>query len=235
MKKIIIPLLAVLTMFSCISYSRAQEATSTINETEEKVNQIKEAVEAKVENTSGLKKRAFFGEVVDIFNQSVVIQANNNKRTIHIDEEAVIVDEKRTALKFEDLEIGGYLIAMGYLDDTDKLEAKRIVVSTEPKKETRTAVIGRVTNTNKNSLSLKPLSGAADFDINSGSKTVINQKTGSENMVIEFEEIQLEAVIIVIGVINSDNEINATKIHVINNPRISPTTSPETLSASEND
>jgi len=209
---------------------RAQEATpGGIIETGDNpvVKAVREFVEGQSDPSQN-QKRGFFGQITDLFNQTIVIQTDQGKKTAKIDEETEIVDQKKSKVKFEDLEIGGYLIAMGYAETPEEVLAKRIVITPKPAETNRLAVMGKLIESTGKTFTLKLLDGS-DWEITPDKNTVFVQK--NKDLEIELGEINKDALLIVAGVSEKENEIEATHVYVLINPQPSSASTEESTSA----
>lgn len=136
--------------------SPTPEATPTVEEeeeatpsSEEKAKQILEAVRERIkERKKTLRRRAYVGFLKSIADTTLILESRQGIRQVYVSTEAAILRlnaKGRTKIKFEDLAIGEQTIAMGYLDENEVLDARRIIVKASPDKLTlRKAVYGIV-------------------------------------------------------------------------------------------
>ena len=191
MKKIFITLFffvfIVLTSFAAL----AQE-TST-----DEAESVRENVQKKVKEARTIPF-SYIGTVTDIAEQTIQInkfifgetaEDAGEIQQISVDEENtdfVKVVKSTTTVKYSDLAIGDFIIAMGYKNGNSVLEGKRILITTPIEPTTRIAVFGEPSDISKRALTLTASSGkewVVEFgttwegpelnDINEGDRAIV--------------------------------------------------------------
>jgi uncharacterized protein YunC (DUF1805 family) len=123
----------------------ATDATSSADSSD--VQTIREVVQQKVKeklniiSTPSNKPKAFFGTIQKITDNQIDITLNNGSKTIITSDDTVFVGLKKTKIALKDLKSGQEILAMGYLNSQNQLEAKRIVVFEIKGIENKTQVI----------------------------------------------------------------------------------------------
>jgi len=108
----------------------AVEATSSAND----IQSIREVVQQKVKEklniitTPSSKPKSFFGSIKKITGLQIEISQNNENKTIVITEETTFVNLKKSKISLKELKVGDEILAMGYMNSQNQLEAKRIVI-----------------------------------------------------------------------------------------------------------
>jgi len=108
----------------------AVEATSSAND----IQSIREVVQQKVKEklniitTPSSKPKSFFGSIKKITGLQIEISQNNENKTIVITEETTFVNLKKSKISLKELKVGDEILAMGYINSQNQLEAKRIVI-----------------------------------------------------------------------------------------------------------
>lgn len=225
-----------LFIFSLVSAGRAQspppEASpgSEVN-LNEKIKGVREAVKEKVreklEEVKKGQKRAFVGEINEITNSTLILTTRRGEKQAKINKETTLIDQNRREIKPEDLEVGSYVITMGYLEDTDLLDAKRVVVTEEPKPLDREAVFGIVSDISSEEkiITIKGLRQNAVYTLEVTSKTQITQKIEEEIKKIKFTDINEDDRLIVVGELaeNEEKIIIAKIIYLLSSEESLPT------------
>ena len=130
----------------------------------------------------------------------------------------VLVDEKRKEIEIEDLEIGQFVIAMGYLEDEDILSAKRVVSIPEPQPVKREIAVGTVTDISEEDvLTVKNESKGITYTIEITKKTKIAKRAEDKIDEAEFSDIGLGDFLVTVGTPEENEEkiITAKIIHVV--------------------
>jgi hypothetical protein len=202
MKKItslvLITFLAFILSFSGIG---AQSATDEANGVSERV---KEKVEA-----AKKKPKAYIGSVTDKTEDTLQIQNDSGEiQLISIDPESASfakIDKKTTSADYDDIGIGDYVIAMGFANGNDVLEAKRVVITSQPEPSNIQVIHGTIETIEKKEVTIITKTG--EFDLEFPKKW-----TGPE-----ISELDENIPLISIGVVEG-NIINIRTIHIATPP-----------------
>jgi len=175
-----------------------------------KVQEIREQAKEKVMALrQAAKKRGFWGELTEITNSTLVIENPRGERRVKTDEDTKFFLGK-TAIDFEDLEIGNFIIAMGYLDENGTLTAKRIIsLKTPPKPATkRHAVYGNVSDISADEkiLALTHPKKDVTYEVQATSKTIITKKVEGKMKKVTFADIEIDDRVVAIGTKEEENE-----------------------------
>lgn len=127
-----------------VVYSSSFEKRTTLpeaTESSDSASTIREKVQAKVEELLN-KPKAYLGVVTDIADSTIQVRTKESEiRQISVldkDEVTVVKDDGKTTkvVKFTDIAIGDFIVAMGYKNGNQVLSAQRILITptvTEPK------------------------------------------------------------------------------------------------------
>ncbi len=127
-----------------VVYSSSFEKKTTLpeaSESSDSASSIREKVQAKVEELLN-KPKAYLGVVTDIADLTIQVRTKESEiRQISVldkDGIAVVKDDGKTTktVKFTDIAIGDFIVAMGYKNGNQVLSAQRILITpqiTEPK------------------------------------------------------------------------------------------------------
>ena len=230
--KIVSLLIISLFVFSFVPAVFGQSPTP-----DEKVKEIRDAVKEKVreklEETQEGQKKAFVGEIAEVSNSTLTLETRSGEQQVEVDEEAIIIGKNRSEIDFEDLEIGNYVIAMGYLDENEVLQTKRVAVTEKLKVLTQQVAAGKVTDisADENIITVKNEKKGVIYTVEATTKTTITQKTNDgEAEKIKFSEIEENDWLVAIGTSTENEEkiITAKLIHVIpDKSKSEPTLTPE--------
>jgi hypothetical protein len=201
----------------------AQTPSPEPTPTEEEISpEIKEKVQERIEaiKESSLRKAAYYGTLADVSNSTLTLEAKKGERRVKTDEETDLIGKKGQAIEVEDLEIGDFLIALGYLDENELLSAKRITVYAEPPEpaEPRYAAFGKVIDisSEENVISLTNPVQEITYEIEITTKTTITKKVEDKMQEIKFGEIEVGDFVAAIGTREKENgTITATVVHLL--------------------
>jgi len=166
MKKIITILFAISSLIFCIRSIFAQEDIATPEAEEEhqaeenessKEDKLRETVREKIEAAKN-KPKAYLGTVTDISEDTLQIKSKDEIiQLISLnDEETTFAQSNGSTQKadFEDLAIGDYTVSMGYINDGDVLEAKRVLITSALTEPARKIVFGQIKNIVKKEITI---------------------------------------------------------------------------------
>jgi len=227
-KKIVIPLmLTVAFLLLAIGVKAASLSPATDSAVQEIRDKVKEIVQEKIKDTQQGQKAGFFGEISKITDSALTLQTNQGDKELQIATDAAIIKSgKKSTL--EDLETGSFAIAMGYLEDTNLLNTKRLVVGKKTELAIREVAFGQVTDISSEEeiLTIKNEKKSLIYTIEINSKTVITKEVDGKATKVKFGDIVKGDKLVAIGA-PSENEhkiITAKIIHVI--PGLSEEASP---------
>ncbi len=197
--------------------------TSIGNNVEEKVKEIRDAVKEKVrqkiEEVKLGQKRAYFGDVKEINDTTLVLSTSGGDKSIIVAEDAAIVGKGGKKITLQDIVVGNFCIAIGYVGENDILDGRRIIIVTKPKPVNREVVFGIVTDTSDEEkvLTVKNEKKNIVYTVEVTDKTIITRKAEGNVEKAKFADVQKGDRLVAIGA-SSENEekfITAKIIHII--------------------
>ncbi|HKY73839.1 MAG TPA: hypothetical protein VJ246_00835 [Patescibacteria group bacterium] len=135
-----------------VSTSSAKTATPSASQDPTVTQNIKDRIEKildeKTESAKEqLRKRAYVGRVERVNTEFVTIKTLNGEQTIRLlpDMTMILSFPRLQAMQLQEMEIGGFVVVMGYLNQDDVLEARRILVAATPLfPPTKKVIVGTV-------------------------------------------------------------------------------------------
>lgn len=122
-----------------ISTSSAKPATPSASQDPTVTQNIKDRIEKildeKTESAKQqLRKRAYVGRVERVNTEFVTIKTLNGEQTIRLLPETTMILSfpRLQTMQLQEMEIGGFVVVMGYVNQDDVLEARRILVAATP-------------------------------------------------------------------------------------------------------
>lgn len=160
-------------------------------ETQEQVsasdsNSVRQKVEEKVQNAAN-KAVAFVGTVTDISENALQIKNDAGEiQQISTSEETsfVKIDKTQKTIKFEDLAIGDFIVAMGFKNGSEVLSSKRILVEEAPEETSRKIFSGNIKEIIKKDIVFSIMPDSED-------KTVL---TDSDTDILSIQDSKLSSV-----------------------------------------
>src|SRR3990167_3654396 len=136
-----------------LSSQELEEAQNSENEDETIRNKVQEKLNQKLS-----QPKAYIGSITDIAETSVQIKSHTGeiKLLSVTDDGATFVKTTGKAnqnVEFADMAIGDYIIAMGFVNENEVLETKRILI-TNAEASTRNAILSAVTQISANTITL---------------------------------------------------------------------------------
>jgi len=223
MKKIAIIILSLILFSSSLRYLKAQTATSSSES-------IREKVQEKVIQVLSNPK-SYIGTITDISSTTIqvrkyliaqegktgeILQISTNQDTTFVS-----VGKTTKTIKLADIAIGDFIIAMGYKNGNNVLNATRILVTEALKPSNRISVLGKITKVSKNSLEITSLANEK-LTLEPNTSISVVDFVDQKETKIKFSDIEVDDSLIAFGIINN-NVFEARKIDVIS---LTPSASP---------
>jgi len=235
-KQIVIPWreISLVLVFLCVTINcflwgrsvLAQEESTQASQ--EKEDRIRKEVEAIVRNAQqgsleeGLEvKRAFCGNLKshDLEVDTLVIEnSKGEKKTITYDDETVFLGISRSKVKADDLELGSFVIAMGYANrlSPESLAAKRVVVQETPMPIVRQSFFGEIDDISEEEkvFVLSPKKGKDVLEVIADEATIKRRENGKVKKA-QFSDIAKADRVVLVGEKDkNDNRIKAVLIYI---------------------
>ena len=166
----------------------AKEATvSASNSDKNLTEEVRQMVAKKVKEiqendtsnspTSANTPKAIVGTISKIENGQITINNKNNSKIITTTEDTVFIDTKKNKIKIDDLKSGQVILSMGYYNQYDGFDAKRIIITTSDAVENKNEIVfGKIADISQTSnvLVLIPIKNKnVQYQIKTDSKTKI--------------------------------------------------------------
>ena len=221
MKKNIL-ILALLALFLVPSYNiqaqeEANEEDAGNQVTENLKKRLQETLQGSDQNIVSTNElptspRAFVGTVEDIIQETITIITKDGAQYVTTDEDTTILRSPgNKIIDAEDIQIDDFMIAMGYLETTNKLRSKRIIVSTSISGElAKTSGRGTIDSLDSDTITITTPDANDPLEIYLDSYTV----TKNRSEVIDTDDLNVGDSIIYTADVD-DDELTATIIMVI--------------------
>jgi len=216
-------LLAMFALFAPLAVVASEEVTGE-DEDQQKADQLRKEVEAILAETDGqeserlLAKRAFCGNLVTHKEDAgqLVIDVRDEEKVGQYDEETVMVGIDRESIKPQDLEIGSYVVAMGYLNRSgpDELQIKRLVIQETPAPLVKESFFGQVGDISSEEKVFILNQGENVYEVLAGEADLSYQ--GRDDVAAgKFDQLEEEDKVVVVGQREDGNgRVEASKIYI---------------------
>ena len=180
-------------------------------------SEVREKVQEKVEEAK-LSPKFFMGSVTDKLAETIEIKDPEGviKQISLNSEEAVFIKiaKTRSEVKFSDLAIGDFIIAMGFQNGNGTLDGKRFLITEEFKPSSRVSLIGTLSDIKKAEFTFKTIDGKTEYLIkNNKDLTLLSDASGKEEE-IGFADLSEGEQSVIVGTIDSSN-LSARTIKII--------------------
>ena len=222
MKKIIFVFLIIssLVFLPLQAMAQTEEEASPSPDDERIKQQVQERIENVLKAADESRKKALIGTLKAIANSALTIETSLGDAQAKLATDAAIINIDREEIELDDLAIGSKLIIMGYAVDETLLEAKRIAVREKFQTPETEPVFGFVTDisSEEEALTIKHPKTETVYLIEVGSSTTITKKIDEEVEEIDFDDIEEDDRLVIIGEPGENGEkmISANLIRVIN-------------------
>ena len=194
------------------------------NEATDSSDTVREKVKEEV-NKAQMVARAYMGTITDISENTIQItkfvidkeKDNSGEiQQISFGEETSFVDTKEESeeISVSDVAIGDFVVAMGYKNGNNVLEASRILITETIEPSGRTAFVSTVTEVDTNSLTVTINPDGDEVTIKPMKSIIVTANIDNALTEIDFDEIEEAEEIIVVGYKDKDTA-EARTIHMI--------------------
>ena len=199
------------------SPTEADEETSTA------ASEVREKVQEKVNEARRIPKFVM-GSVTDKLAETLEIRdfEGTIKQISLVPETTVFVKitKTKTEVKFTDLAIGDFIVAMGFQNGNGVLEGKRILITEEYEFSGREAIMGTVLSPKKAEFSLKSLNSGDELLIKDSKELTLLSQLTEEEEEIGFTDLEDGQQVISLGVKDDTNFIARTVVVVSGPPSL---------------
>lgn len=204
-----------LSLIASPAAAQQQESTSSIR------NLVREKVKEKLA-TLAKKPSALTGTLEQITDSTLEVKTRDGKVQLASTTDQTLYlrigGSKRNQIKFADLVLGEFVVVMGYRNDNGVLEAKRVVAYDKKPTNSRQAVYGVVTKTEKTALSIQhPKTSPSPWTVKISSKTKITAKVDTRIEEVGLDQVKVGDRIAAAGTADpkTPNTLQAKRVHVI--------------------
>jgi hypothetical protein len=208
-----------LTLIIFLNFFRPILATDATSSAQD-VQTIREAVQQKVKeklniiNTPSSKPKSFFGTIQKITDQQIEIFQNDEAKTVIATDDTAFINLKRNKITLSDLKPGEEILAMGYINSQNQLDAKRIVVIELKNSQNTTQVVaGQVVDISQTSpvFVLVPFSNKEkQFQIETTSNTLKGISTGQKIITVIKPDEEISNTFKLIDIISSKSSASVS-------------------------
>ncbi len=224
MKIFFVPFFTIYYLLFTIAPALAQDSTTSATPSATGASDsVRDKVRKTIESLTR-KPRAVVGTLSDIADTTLQMKTRNN--------EAVMVSVtkdtsygrvslgKRTEIKFSELVLGDFTIAMGTRNGNGVLEAARIITYDKNPLKVRRALYGTVTQNKNGALTASLLKSGETWTIKTSSKTKVTAKVEGKMQEVKVNSIEASARIVALGAPDEKqtNTLVASRVHVIPTP-----------------
>ncbi len=148
--------------------------------------------------------KSYVGTITDISDSTIQIEGVDNQiQQIATNKyDIAVVNTTGTTnktVKLTDIAIGDYIIAMGYTDGNDVLEATRILIADELSQPQVNISIVKVTELTKKSFNAAPIDNSETITVTPGKNTWIASFSEGDTNTIKFADIDVDDMLIVVS------------------------------------
>ena len=120
-------------IFPTISFSQEVTVAPTKTPSKEVLEivqqKVKDMLQTDDQNSTSNGPKSLIGTITQIDDNQIIISYKNETKTIIISTDTVFIDTKKNKTKIGNIKIGQDILIMGYFDQFNNLEAKRIVIT----------------------------------------------------------------------------------------------------------
>jgi hypothetical protein len=191
-----------------------KEATSEAKENSA-TDSVRKRVEEKLQKATN-KPKAFLGTVTDIA-EGVIQLKNKNAEiqqvSIKEDVSFIKIDKSTTEVKYKDLAIGDYIVAMGFANGNGVLEGKRILIVNPVKALQVNVILGTITDLSKSSVTITNKKGSEEGNFTFSKNIKVENEVGGIIKTDRLSDLGVgQQIVAVLKVDDSATEVRTIRI-----------------------
>jgi len=202
MKKLLITLVIISASFlslpflTCAQEETTNDVTVAVEENPEEIEKLREEIQKQVQEKLDSiidqeEKKGWAGEITKKGETGFEINFKDETKTITLGSEITIIGDGRDEITFQQLNIGDYVLIMGYLQIDGVLEARRIIVTEETKTISTKAIFGTINDKSAESnVLLVSDKDGKEYELIVKNTTTLRQKLGDEKEKIKYDDIE---------------------------------------------
>lgn len=176
--------------------------TPTSEEEREATDSVREKVQEKV-SAARSSPKFILGSITDKQETTLEVKAQSGgiEQVSASDENTTFIkmDPTRKEVKYADVAIGDFILAMGFTNGNGVLDARRIIIISPLTPTTRRAVMGTVTDLQKAQATIEALVGGEKLTITNSKELTVLTETEGELEEINFSELRINQKAVVVG------------------------------------
>jgi hypothetical protein len=129
------PVHAVNSTSSAITNDKVETLTDKLKDI------VKGATTQEESTTSDNKPKSFFGTITQISDQQMTINTQNKNLILQLNDNITYIDTKRQKSKLANFKVGQTILSMGYLDQNNTLDCRRIIATESKSIENNNQVV----------------------------------------------------------------------------------------------
>ena len=209
-KFFVIPIICYL-LVGLVTPALAQEQSSTPGEAVRE--SVKDKVKQRIETLS-IKPKAYVGTLASVTDSTLEIKTKEGKTLLASTSQDTTVVKvtggKRSEIKFKDLALEDFVIAMGFVEERDVLSSKRIIALSEAPFRKKASVFGTVEENALGELIIQNLKNNKTWNIGTDKKTVVWEKTADGFGSVKLDKIEPGDKVVVAGGVDEKKEDTLT-------------------------
>jgi len=195
---------------------------------------IREKVLKKVEETLKSPK-AYIGTVTDITGGTIQIKSDSGEikqiSTNSAEVKVIKTGSTNKEVKYSDIAIGDYIVAMGYKNGNSVLDGKRILITSPQPTSAKKALYGKILSVNKKEIVLTEINSEKTTAVIIDNNTKITKSKDGKTLTIKLTDLEENDIIIMAGS-TQEEKLLARRVHLVKQvaaspePSMTPTTKP---------
>lgn len=221
MKKFLITFILLVTCYvSLVTPISAQGETESTEGAQSVRDAIRKRVEEKLDKLSK-SPRALFGQLKEVADTTLKITTADGEALAGTAEDTKyfrVTKGKQTTVKFEELVLGDYLVAMGYKNGNSVVDAKRVISFDVNPVVEKKAVYGTVRTSMNGTIGVQTSSGMVSISTDDGTTVTTKSEKGLEET--DVDAINTGDKILALGTPNSKKvgTVAVDRIHIMYAP-----------------
>ena len=181
--------------------------TPTGQENREASDSVREKVQEKVSAARSSPKFTL-GTITDKLAQTIeiknlkgeIVQASASDE----DTTFIKIDKTKREVKYVDVAIGDFVLAMGFQNGNGVLDSRRVIITSPLQTSARRVILGKVTEVQKSQVTIESLSESEKVTFSNSANLTLSSESEGEIVELDFSDLETDQRVVVVGEAEND-------------------------------
>lgn len=176
--------------------------TPTPEENQEATDSVREKVQEKI-SAARSSPKFIMGTITDKLAQTMEIKNQKGEivQATASDEETTFIkiDKTKKEVKYADVAIGDFVLAMGFQNDNGVLDSRRVIITSPVQVSARRVILGKITDVQKAQATIESLKESEEITFSNSKDLILSSGRGGEISEIDFSDLDEGQKVAIVG------------------------------------